>query len=185
MNWNAPDSYPDETENEYEDRKRKESDSSSNLMFGIIQLLFFGLKIAAIFGVFIYAGFLLSKKIWGEETDNFKLWGLTLFFTYLIFCFIYFLKGTIIGLRAKHRKLWVLPWSICVLLCCIIPAYIVKIMVESMFSLAERDSLWYIGVSWGAFVLFALYVYNIYQFKTATAPKIFYWTYAFGLKISS
>lgn len=185
MNWNAPDSLPDETENEYEYRKRKESESSTGVLFGIMQLLFFIVKIVAIFGVFIYLGFLLSKNILGDEADSFKLWGFSIFFTYLIFCVIYFLKGTTIGLKTKNRKLWLLPWLICVLLCCVVPAFIVKTFVVSLFSLAERDSLWCIGISWGAFILSSFYMYNIYQFKTPTAPKIFYWAYTLGLKISS
>jgi hypothetical protein len=185
MNWNAPDSYPDENEDEYITRKRGESQAATGVMFSLVNLFVLLIKVAAIFGIFFYAGFLLSQKLLGEGTDNFKIWGFSVFFTYLIFCIIYFLKGVIIGLKAKNRKLWILPWSICVLLCCIVPAFIVKTFVVSMFSLAERDGLWCIGVSWGAFILFSLYVYNVYQFKTATAPKILHWSYTLGLKTSS
>ncbi|MBW4360517.1 hypothetical protein [Flavobacterium taihuense] len=184
MNYYNPDIDPDESEQEYEARKNEESKSAIELMFGIVEVLIFFLKIAAIFGMFFYAGFLLSQKFWGEETDKFKIWSLSLFFTYLIFCIIYFFKGTIIGLQAKNRKLWILPWVICVLICCIIPALIVKSFVAGMFNLTERQSILCIGLSWGAFILFSLYVYGIYQFKTPTVPKILYWSYALGLKVS-
>lgn len=185
MNYYNPDIDPDESEQEYEARKNEESKSATGLMFGIVEVFSFVLKKAAIFGVFFYAGFLLSQKLWGEETNKFKIWGFSLLFTYLIFCIIYFFKGTIIGLRAKNLKLWILPWVICVLLCCIVPAFIVKSLVAGMFNLTERQGILCLGFSWGAFLLFSLYIYSIYQFKTAVAPKILYWSYAWGLKVSS
>lgn len=184
MNWNNPDADPGESEDEYIAKKREESDSATGLMFVVVGGIILALKIAAVFGMFFYAGFLLSQKFWGEETDKFKIWGISLLFTYLIFCIIYFLKGTIIGLQAKNRKLWILPWVICVLICCIIPALIVKSFVAGMFNLTERQSILCIGLSWGAFILFSLYVYGIYQFKKPTVPKILYWSYALGLKVS-
>lgn len=184
MNWNNPDADPGESEVEYIARKREESDATIGLMFVVVEGFIFFLKIAAIFGMFFYAGFLLSQKFWGEETDKFKIWSFSLLFTYLIFCIIYFFKGTIIGLQAKNRKLWILPWVICVLICCIIPAFIVKSFVAGMFNLTERQSILCIRLSWGAFILFSLYVYGIYQFKTPTVPKILYWSYALGLKVS-
>ncbi|MBA4320490.1 MAG: hypothetical protein C0412_18990 [Flavobacterium sp.] len=184
MNWNNPDADPGESEEEYEARKREESEAATGLMFMVVEGFIFVLKIAAIFGMFFYAGFLLSQKFWGEETDKFKIWSFSLLFTYLIFCIIYFFKGTIIGLQAKNRKLWILPWVICVLICCIIPALIVKSFVAGMFNLTERQGLLCIGLSWGAFILFSLYVYGIYQFKTPTVPKILHWSYALGLKVS-
>lgn len=184
MKYYNPDIDPSESEQEYEARKNEESKSSIGLMFGIAGVFIFVLKMAAIFGVFFYNGFLLSQKLWGEETNKFKIWGFSLLFTYLIFCIIYFFKGAIIGLQAKNRKLWILPWVICVLICCIIPAFIVKSFVAGMFNLKERQGILCIGLSWGAFLLFGLYVYDIYKFKTPTVPKILYWSYALGLKVS-
>ncbi len=184
MDWNNPDAYPGETEEEYNARKDEESQAATGLLSAILKFLLLVLKLAVIFGGFIYAGFLLSQKLWGEETDKFKIWGFALLFTYLIFCLVYFLKGTIIGLRRSNRKLWILPWTICVILCCILPAFIIKSMVTGMFAVTERESIWCIGISWGAFVFSALYIYGIYQFKTPTTPNILKWSYTLGLKIS-
>lgn len=185
MNWNNPDAYPGETEEDYEVRKRGESQAATGLMSGLLMIFLFVLKIAAIFGMFFYAGFLLSQKLWGEGTDKFKIWGFSLLFAYFIFCIIYFLKGTVIGLRRKNRKLWILPWVICVLLCCLFPAFIIKSITAGMFAVTERKSIWCLGLSWGAFLLSAFYIYGIYQFKTPNAPKILQWSYALGVKASS
>ena len=72
MNWNNPDADPGESEEEYEARKREESEAATGLMFMVVEGFIFVLKIAAIFGMFFYAGFLLSQKFWGVETDKFK-----------------------------------------------------------------------------------------------------------------
>lgn len=109
MNWNNPDAYPDDSEDEYETRKNGESQAATGLMFGIIQVFIFILKMASIFGVFFYTGFLLSKKLWAEEISKSKIWFFSLLFTYLIFCIVYFFKGAIIGFRHKKKKLWILP----------------------------------------------------------------------------
>lgn len=184
MNYYNPDIDPSESEQEYEARKNEESKSATGSMFGVAGVFILILKMAAIFGIFFYAGFLLSQKLWGEETNKFKIWGFSILLTYLIFCIIYFLKGTIIGLQTNNRKLWILPWVICVLLCCIVPSFIVKSFVTGMFNPTERQGILCIGFSWGVFILFSLYIYGIYQFKTPTAPKVLYWSYAWGLKVS-
>ena len=91
MNWNNPDAYPGETEQEYEIRKRGESQAATGLMSGIIKFFFSALQIAAIFQrVLLRRVLLSSQKLWGEETDNIKIWGFSLLFTYLIFCIVYF-----------------------------------------------------------------------------------------------
>lgn len=184
MDWNSPDAYPGESEEEYLARKADErkSGSGSNFIYGVVSLFFSIIKIIAVLGLFIFTAYFLSQKLFGSEADKFKIWGFTLLFTYLILCIVFFLKGIIIALRAKRNKLWILLWSICVLLCCVIPAYIIKHFVTSMYPLTERESMWSILVSWGAFALSALYIYGIYQFKTPNSPRIFHWIFMLGFK---
>ncbi|WP_163394743.1 hypothetical protein [Flavobacterium limi] len=184
MYANYPDAFPGESETDYENRKMEESQAAMGLMFGIASLLFFALKMCAIFGIYFYAGFILSQNLLGEETRQTRILGLALLFTYVIFCIIYFFKGTVIGLRAKSRKLWILPWAFCVMICCIIPAIVVKAVVSSMFDYGEQQGAFYFGLTWGAFILCSLYMYGIYQFKTHAAPRILYWSYALGLRVS-
>jgi len=50
MNWNNPDADPGESEEEYEARKREESEAATGLMFIVVEGFIFVLKIAAIFG---------------------------------------------------------------------------------------------------------------------------------------
>ena len=183
MSYDNRGGLPGETDEEYEFRTRKESQAAMGLMFGIASLLFFALKISVIVGIYFYAGFVLSQKLLVQETRQFRILGLALLFTYLIFCFIYFFKGTLIGLRAKNNRLWILPWSFCVLICCIIPALVVKATLSSMFNYNEKQGAFYIGLTWGAFIFCSLYMYGIYQFKTHAAPRVLYWSYALGYRV--
>lgn len=36
-------------------------------------------------------------------------------------------------------------------------------------------------MSWGAFIVSAFCIYNIYAFKTASAPKFLFWSYKLGV----
>lgn len=179
MNW----SDPNETEEEYLVRKDREVRTSVGVMSMLMGFLVLFLKVAAVFGVFIYAGYLLSQKILQGETDQFKIWGLSFIFAYLILCFVYFLKGIIIGLRAKNNTLWILPWIICIILCCIFPAFIIKSVVVGMFPITERQDIWCLVLSWAAFLFSLFYIYGFYQFKTPNAPRILHWSYALGMRI--
>ncbi|GAB0157509.1 hypothetical protein CHRYSEOSP005_27870 [Chryseobacterium sp. Alg-005] len=182
MEWNNPDAYPGESEYEYELRKSKESEASTGLLFMILNFLFLIIKIAALYGIFFYAGFLISENILGDGSDKTNLIIFTILFTYLIFCIIYFLKGVNIALRAKKSKLWVLPWTICILVCCIAPALLVKSIIPELFSYNSKDSIFVIGLSWISFFLFSLYTYSLYKFNLEIVPKIFSWSYYLGIK---
>lgn len=185
MESNEPDSYDGESEEEYLARKREESNVSGGLIAGLFVLLLFCVKIFVIYGAFIYAGFLLARKFLGSETDKVKILGCTVVFTYFILCVIYFFKGTIIGFRARNRNIWILPWVVCVLVCCLPSAFIASGLVASMFSPLHYDNIWYKIISWGVFIISAFCIYNIYAFKTASAPKFLFWSYRLGVKLSS
>lgn len=168
MKSRYPDAYPGESEQQYWTRKEEEEqqlrqgDKSSEIIQMIFNLFLLLLKIGVVLGIFIFISYSLSKKIFGEEADQLKILGFTVFLTYLILCFVFFLKGIIIGLWTKGRKLWIIPWVICVLVCCIIPAYLAKEFVTVMFQPSEQDSMWSVGLSWGAFVMALWYLDGIY-----------------------
>lgn len=186
MKAKYPDAYPGEREEEYWIRKEEEErqgDRGPEIIPIFLNLFFLLVKIGVVLGLFIFVSHTISQKIFGEEADKLKIWAFTTFFTYLILCLVFFLKGISIGLRNNGSKLWLVPWVICVLLCCILPAYIIKELVTSMFSPAERESMWSVGLRWGAFAISLGYIYGIYQFSTPNAPRILYWSFALGLKL--
>ncbi|WP_060873518.1 hypothetical protein [Myroides odoratus] len=175
-------------ENETEEEYLNRTDTASTFGVGLLRLLgvlfVIALKFAIIFGLFVLSAYSISKKLVGQEATSFQIWGSTLLITYLLFCFIYFLKGIVIGFRLKRSMLWILPWVVCVLFCCVAPAYIVKTLVLSQFHPSNREELWSVILSWGAFVISLLYIYNMYQFKTPNAPYILRWAFYLGVKVS-
>ena len=72
MNYYNPDIDPDESEQEYEARKNEESKSAIELMFGIVEVLIFFLKIAAIFGMFFMPDFYCLKSSGEKKPTNLK-----------------------------------------------------------------------------------------------------------------
>ena len=181
MNW----SDPNETEEEYLNRKNEEVHASMGVMSILIGLGVFFLKVAIVFGIFIYAGYVLSQKLLRGETNQIKIWGLSFIFAYLILCVVYFLKGIIIGLRAKNNILWILPWITCIILCCIFPAFTIKSVIAGMFPFTKRQDKWCLVFSWAAFIVSLFYIYGFYQFKTPNAPRVLHWSFALGVKVSS
>ena len=185
MESHEPDSYPGESEEDYLARKRKEVEITGGLIANLFILALHCIRIIVIYGGFLYAGFFLTKKFLGTETDKAAILAYTLGFTYLILCVVYFLKGTIIGLRAKNRKLWILPWIICILATCIFPAFLVTASVATMFNSVNWDQTWFKIIRWVSFSVTVLIVYNIYAFKTPFAPRFFFWAYKWGVKLTS
>src|SRR5690606_446312 len=183
MKWNYPgDADPDETYEEYIERKKGEQ-ASTELMFMLFGLIFRILRILVVYGLFIYISYMLAKQLFGEETDKWKLAAFTGLFTYLILCVVYFIKGIAMGLRWKGKGVWVLPLIICIAATCVFPALFVKYLVADMFHPTEKGTTLSIVVPWGAAVLFGLYVYNAYKFHIPVAPKHLYWSYALGVKV--
>ena len=183
MNWYNPDAKPGETEEEYEARIEAERRSTDGLLITIMQLAFLIGKIASIFGIFIYAAYRLAIKTLPANSDNLKIWACTFLFTYLIFCIIYFIKGAIIGLRARERKLWIIPWIVCVVICCLLPAFIIKALVMAMFNFTVRQEWWCIAICWGTFIISSIYIHGIYQFTKPYSPQLVTWTCRLGIRI--
>ena len=72
MNWNNPDADPGESEEEYEARKREESEAATGLMFMVVEGFIFVLKIAAIFGMFFMPDFYCLKSSGEWKPTNLK-----------------------------------------------------------------------------------------------------------------
>ncbi len=171
-----------ESDEEYEARIKAESKTATDLMFSLVRLIINLGIMAVLFGPFFYASFLAAQKLLGSPSTEAKVWMAAILLFYIMYCIIYFLKGIIIALLSRSNNWWILPWSICVLLCCVIPAFFVKVLVGSMFfATQQKDTLCQV-LSWGAFVLSFLLVYEMYKFKTPSAPTLFYWSYKWGLK---
>lgn len=172
----------EETEQEYENRKRAESKASTGLLSSLVQLAILLGTVLIIFGPFFYAAFLGAQKLLDTKSAEAKVWVAAALLFYFAYSLIYFFKGIIIALHTKS-KWWLVPWTICVFICCIIPAFVVKSIVGNMFLMTERTGTLYLVLSWGAFILFSIFAYKLFKFRTPVAPSIFHWSYTLGLKL--
>ena len=84
MNWNNPDADPGESEEEYEARKREESEAATGLMFMVVEGFIFVLKIAAIFGMFFMPDFYCLKSSGEKKPTNLKF-GVSLYYLPTLF----------------------------------------------------------------------------------------------------
>lgn len=185
------DAYPGETEQEYLIRKEEQAleeqrnyNPSSDPLTWFFKLVKFSFKVLLVLGVFIYVSYVLSTKVLAPESSKMKVWAFAIAFTYIMLSVIYFLKGIIVGLRARGRILWIVLWILCFITCCVVPAYMVKVLVQGFFPLTEHKETLAVCVSWFTFLVSLAYLNGIYQFTTDSAPRILFWSYAAGLKLS-
>jgi hypothetical protein len=95
---------------------------------------------------------------------------------YLGFSAIYWLKGVVIALGQRQGWLWVLPFAVCVLVTCLLPALLVQGFIRHAFPTAAP--LW----SWGLAAALALFAYGRYSFLRDSAPGIALWSYRRGYR---
>jgi hypothetical protein len=105
----------------------------------LFSLFFWVIKTAAIYGPFLYAGYLIANKLALENKWYFVFALITI--AYLLVCFIYWLKGMLIALRQKGNELWLVLFAVCVIISCVLPALFIKAMVETTFFHLSEDTL--------------------------------------------
>lgn len=106
---------------------------------------------------------------------------LTLFFAYLGFGLVYFLKGMLISLRASKNKLWILIWLVCVSTTCGFQFCFVQYNLEEF--LGNRNVAHFTLWSWLGAVLVSILIYGHYKFLTNIAPGSVFPFFNAGFKL--
>lgn len=167
----------------YEDAMRQARVTRSTGLIGIL----FRTIVSISYSAFVYVPLLIfSYYIAGKlsslySNDLFIKIALTIIVAYLLFSFVYFLKGILIGMRNNGRILWVAIWSLCVILTCGIQAVFGQILLEDFFQ--ARHIANYQVWSWIGACAIVILIYSHYQFLTNMAPRSVFWSYQIGFAI--
>jgi len=142
------------------------------------------LILSVLYGAFIYiplllVGYWMANKMNSLYSDDqiIKI-VLTLACAYVVFSFIYFLKGLLIGMRTRGQSLWIIVWITCVIVTSGIQMFISQNLLESFFSSRSvvNHEVW----SWLGAVAVGVLIYSHYRFLTNVAPRSVFWSYNFG-----
>lgn len=93
---------------------------------------------------------------------------------YLFYAGLYWLKGLVVAQHRREGWLWLLPFSVCVAVTCLLPGWLVRMFITSSFPPASP--LW----GWGLGIAFALFAYGRYRFTEDIAPSLALWSYRRG-----
>lgn len=140
--------------------------------------------LSILYSVFVYAPLLVLSYFLVNEisalysNDVYIKIGLTAIVAYLLFSFVYWLKGILIGLRTNGQSLWIVVWAICVMATCGIQAIIGQNLLETFFR--ERQIANYDVWSWIGASAILILIYSHYQFVSNVAPRSVFWSYKAG-----
>jgi hypothetical protein len=167
----------------YEDAMRQSRLSRTSGLAAMVLRLILSLS----YGAFIYVpllivGYLIATKLSAfYSNDGFVKVGLTLAIAYLLFSFVYFLKGFLIGLKSARQYAWIILWIVCVVATCGAQSLLVQGQLETFFETRRigNNVVW----SWVGAAAVALLIYSHYQFLTNVAPRSVFWSYQIGFWI--
>lgn len=164
----------------YEDAMRQARVTRSTGLIGF----FVRTIVSMTYSAFVYVPLLIfsyyiASKLSSLYSDDLIIKiGLTIIVAYLLFSFVYFLKGILIGMRNNGRVVWVAIWSLCVIITCGIQAVLGQILLQDFFE--ARQIANYQVWSWIGACAILILVYSHYQFLTNVAPRSVFWSYQIG-----
>jgi hypothetical protein len=164
----------------YEDAMRQARVSRGAGLLGF----FIRTIISTLYSAFVYVPliafsyFLVSKISALYSNDIYIKVGLTAIVAYLLFSFVYFLKGVLIGLRTNRQIIWIAVWLICVIATCGLQAILGQNLLESFFRVRQiaNYEVW----SWIGASAILILIYSHYQFLSNVAPRSVFWSYKIG-----
>ena len=148
-----------------------------NVIFFTLKILFKGV----VYFPLLATGYLISTHIL-EKKDNALAWmGLTISFAYILYAFIFFLKGILIALKSRGNFLWILLFVFCAGYTCVAPLWLFFDTIERlMFQLSKEQGTlltWLFSFAIGG------YIYSRYQFLINVAPVFVAAFYQAGINL--
>jgi hypothetical protein len=130
----------------------------------------------------LFTGYCISRCILSKQ-DNGIVWiALTVLFAFILYQFIFLLKGILIVFKTKRKFWWMPLFILCTLYTCVLP-------VMLFFGLLHRAAFYFTidyadELNWLFAIVACSYIYSKYQFLTDCCPKIALPGYRAGMSIS-
>ena len=143
-----------------------------------IQLRWMGRVLALFFRCLVFSplvltGYWITSRLLDQHTSG--LWCILSIAVQscLLYSFVYFLKGILVGLKKTGSWLWVFVWLPLVLYTCILPVWFVYHPIVQYVH--DPELAWFISI------LFGCYIYTRYRFHSNITPRVVYPMYQAGI----
>lgn len=110
----------------------------------------------------LFGGYFVSSHILSKRENGIYWLILTVVFAYLLYLFIFFLKGMMVCLKRRHKCVWIPLFILCVVLTCVMPVWILHNILSCIMT--NQTVVWILSGGFGYFV------YLKYQFTSDTPP---------------
>jgi len=130
----------------------------------------------------LFTGYCMARCILDKNSNGIAWVASTILFAFLLYQFIFLLKGMLIGFK-KRKKLWWLPLlTLCVSYTCVLP---VMLFFELLHKAAFYFTIEYADVlTWLFAIVAGSYVYSRYEFLTDNSPQFAMTMYRLGISIT-
>lgn len=148
------------------------------IFIGIFKIIYYGFVYLPIWA----ASYFLTMKLnpFYGESKPIKI-VVVFLIAYILYCFVFFLKGLMIAFKVNKKWLWVPLFVVCVLFTCLLPTWLSFDIIKGLLR-PEKGHVVKNRDYWSA--LFAVIVggliYNKYKFHTDICPRMAFWAYSIG-----
>ncbi len=133
-------------------------------IFIAIKLLFRGI----IYCPLLITGYFIACNILDKKDHAIAWIGLIVLSAYILYLFIFFLKGMLIAFKSRGNWLWILLFIACISYTCIAPAWLLfETIQKCMFHLSKEQGK---TLTWLFSFAMSAYIYSKYQFLMNVAP---------------
>ncbi len=142
--------------------------------------LWFFLKLAfklLIYFPLVFTGYIIATKLLDKQAHGILWVGTILFMAYVIYLFLYFLKGIILVLKFHRNLLWLPLLLIAISFTCILPVWLTWDTATNLILKLGGNTT----IQWIFAIAFGAYIYFRYNFLTNIAPRAVFPAYDAGV----
>ena len=146
--------------------------------------LWFFLKLAfklLIYFPLVFTGYIIATKFLDKQAHGILWIGTILFMAYVIYLFLYFLKGIILVLKFHGNLLWLPLLVIAVSFTCVLPVWLTWDSATNLILKLGGNTI----IQWIFAIAFGVYIYFRYNFLTNIAPTFAFSSYNAGIHFAA